>query len=81
MSERRETIFDHNPTDLELTRFGGRKAFDFLKERGVDLFNCQDTNYYQIGLLYSMRGDDTKANEYWSQIEHKEMLMTLWQDF
>ena len=32
-----ETIFDHNPTDYELTRFGGRKKFDVFKSIGFEL--------------------------------------------
>ena len=75
-----ETIFDHNPTDEELKRFGGREAFQWAKDNGIDLFKSSDDNNYQIGMLYSMRGDKTKANQYWSKIEHKEMLATLVQD-
>lgn len=76
-----ETIFDHNPTDLELKRFGGRESFEFFQEHGIDPFACEDDNLYQLGLLFAMRGDMEKANEYWSKIKYKAMLDTLVQDF
>lgn len=76
-----ETIFDYNPTDLELKRFGGKEAFKFCQEHGIDPFACVDDNLYQLGLLFSMRGDDKKANEYWSRMKDKSMLGTLVQDF
>lgn len=74
-----ETIFDHNPTDLELKRFGGREHLKKCKKHGIE--RSSDTQYYMIGLLYSMRGDKDKANDYWSRIENKEMLKTLIEDF
>lgn len=73
-----ETIFDHNPTDEELRRFGGRKAFEWAAKNNLPF--SQDSHSYMIGMIYSMRGDRIKANEYWSKIEHKEMLSTLVQD-
>lgn len=76
-----ETIFDHNVTDEELKRFGGRAAYDYFASKGIDLFADSDTNFYQIGILYAGRGDMKKANEYWSRIKDKSMLSTLVQDF
>lgn len=76
-----ETIFDHNVTDKELKRFGGREAFEKAKRYGVDLLGDKDTNFYQIGILYASRGDRKKANKYWSKIKDKRMLTTLVQDF
>ena len=76
-----ETIFDHNPTDKELKRFGGRESFEFFKSHGIDEFSCADNNWYMIGLLYAGRGNYNKANEYFSKIENKELLSTLMQDF
>ena len=76
-----ETIFDHNVTDDELERFGGREAFEKAKRYGVDLLSDMDTNFYQIGILYAGRGDKKKANEYWSKIKDKKLLSTLVQDF
>lgn len=74
-----ETIFDHNPTDQELKRFGGRERYEWIASQG--LHYSQDDNYYQIGMLYAGRGDKKKANEYWSKIKNKEMLTTLIEDF
>ena len=31
-----ETIFDHNVTDEELKRFGGREAYDYFASKGID---------------------------------------------
>ena len=76
-----ETIFDHNVTEDELRRFGGREAFEKAKRYGVDLLSDRDTNFYQIGILYAGRGDEKKANEYWSKIKDKKLLSTLVQDF
>ena len=45
-----ETIFDHNPSDLELKRWGGRESFEYFANRGVDQFSCADSNYYMIGM-------------------------------
>ena len=74
-----ETVFDHNPTDLELKRFGGREWFEQAKEYGVEL--DEDENYYQIGLLYSGRGDYNTAKKYFEKIKDKSMLKTLIEDF
>ena len=74
-----ETLFDHNPTDYELTRFGGREQFDFYKSIG---FECsQDDNYYMIGLLYAGRGDDKTAAKYFNKIKNRKLLVTLMEDF
>lgn len=76
-----ETIFDHNPTDLELKRFGGKGCFEYWLNKGINIYDDPDNCNFHLGLLFSMRGDDKKANEYWSKIEHKEMLDVLVQDF
>lgn len=76
-----ETIFDYNPTDLELKRFGGKESFEFLKENGLQRIITEDDNLYQLGILFAMRGEIKKANEYWSKIKNKDMLDTLIQDF
>ncbi|MGP1476755.1 MAG: hypothetical protein ACTTJK_04750 [Phocaeicola sp.] len=76
-----ETIFDHNVTDEELTRFGGRESFEWCKEHNIDLFENPDDANYAIGLLYSGRGDKEKANYYWSKIKDKDVLGALVQDF
>ncbi len=76
-----ETIFDHNVTEEELKRFGGRDAYDFFASKGIDLCADSDTNFYQIGILYANRGDMKKANEYLSKIQDKRILSTLVQDF
>ena len=51
-----ETIFDHNPTDEELKRFGGRDLIAWCEAQGLDFNRDEDTNYYRLGLLFSMRG-------------------------
>ena len=75
-----ETIFDHDVTDVELTRFGGKEMFEWLKEHGHEPYTSQDDAYYAIGLLYAGRGDYQKAKKYFEIIENKRLLTTLVQD-
>ena len=74
-----ETIFDHNVTDNELKRFGGRETLIKFIERG--LYEIDDNRLYHLGLLFAGRGDYEKAKCYFNKIEHKEMLSSLVQDF
>ena len=74
-----ETILDYNPTDKELKRFGGRKTVELTIDKG--LYEIADNRLYDLGLLFAGRGNKKKADEYFSQIEHKEMLATLVEDF
>lgn len=76
-----ETIFDHNPTDEELKRFGGKESFEWLDKKGLPYFTCEDDANYHLGILFSMRKDFKKAEEYFSKIENKRMLDLLIQDF
>lgn len=75
-----ETVFDHNPTDEELEWFGG--FFESCKVLGIDYTDEKyaDSNYYQIGILYSMRGDKQKAQEYFDKLKNQAFLRILWQD-
>ena len=74
-----ETIFDYNPTIAELGRFNvNRRTIKMFK---TSIIKCNDDRLYTLGLLFSMRGDNKKANEYWNQIEEKSILRTLIQDF
>jgi hypothetical protein len=66
-----ETIFDYNPTELELRRFGIKredgdyeKQLKWMKEM---LAGFQSPEYYYLGLLFSMRGDDKRAAEYFAK--------------
>jgi hypothetical protein len=82
--EKIETIFDYNPTKGELKRFNltspelieMTKEFDHMPNS-----KSNDSRLYSLGLLFSMRGNDKKANEYWNKIENKDILSTLVQDF
>lgn len=78
-SEKKETIFDFNPTDFELLRFGGRDALDWAVARGI--YDVDDNRYYHLGLLFSGRGDKERASYYFSKIEDEKILHTLVQDF
>lgn len=80
-----ETIFDYNPTELEMKRFGIQARFgdidnqiNLMKEMNA---KSPDDNNYQLGLLFAMRGDMEKSDKYFSQIEDKTMLRTLVEDF
>lgn len=77
----KETIFSYNPTGDELKRFGGLDQFVWADKVGLDIYLSNDNRLYHLGLLFSMRKNDKKANEYWSKIENKMMLSTLVQDF
>ncbi|MBQ7279956.1 MAG: hypothetical protein IJR13_04430 [Bacteroidales bacterium] len=74
-----ETIFDHNVTDYELLRFGGRETLEWAIENGI--YENADNRLYHLGILFSGRGDKKKAEEYFSQIESESMLSTLVMDF
>ena len=77
-----ENIFDFNPTETELKRFGGIETFEIAKEHGFyDKLISGDNNLYMLGLLFAMRGDKAKANHYFGMIENKDLLCTLVQDF
>ena len=75
-----ETIFDYNPTERELNRFNLLNAppemLKYAKES-----KCVDDHLYKLGMLFSMRGDSKRANEYWSKIEDHRLLSTLIEDF
>lgn len=77
-----ETIFDHNPTDEELMRFGGRKILEeSIKKYGIEFLSNSDDSCYMIGLLYCIRKDYKKAKTYFDRIKKRSMLNTLVQDF
>lgn len=80
MAEHIETILDYNPTDEEWKRFGFRGESDFMEFYHI-FIKSNDTINYQLGLLFAMRGDKSRANKYWHKVENEEMLKTLWQDF
>lgn len=75
-----ETIFDHNPTDEELEWYGD--FFESSKRLGIDYTEKKyaDQNYYQIGMLYLMRRNKEKANEYFAKMKNQSFLRILWQD-
>jgi hypothetical protein len=82
-----DNIFKHNITFRESQRFYGgnsiKAAWAVLKSTGRLFWcseTCPDDRYYSLGLLYSGRGNEEKANEYWSKIEEKSRLQILWQD-
>ena len=75
-----ETIFDYNPTEEELQRFGGMRQFEHCKELLGAYYIYEDDANYHLGLLFSMRGDTKKSNEYFRKIKNKERLKILWQD-
>ena len=74
-----KTIFDYNPTEEELKRFGGIDSLQWAIERG--LYENEDNINYHLGLLFAGRGDKVKANAYFSKVKNKDMLRTLMQDF
>ncbi len=75
-----ETIFDHNVTEKELARFGGKEFFEKAEKYGIDVFKNEDDANYYIGLLYSIRGNRKKAQEYLDKVKSTELLKTIVQD-
>lgn len=74
-----ETIFDYNPTKEELARFGiTEKNMSWEKKL---LQNSPDDRNYQLGILFSSRGDSAKSVLHFAKIKNKQMLGTLIQDF
>ncbi len=76
-----ETIFDHNPTDEELNRFGGREQFEWERAHGIDPFANPDDANFMLGLLFSMRDDKEKANFYFAKVKNRSLIAHLFQDF
>lgn len=76
-----ETIFNHNPTDEELRRFGGRDCLEWIKSLQGDYYLNPDDANYHLGLLFSMRGDKLKANQYWKRMEDKSRLQFFGNDY
>jgi hypothetical protein len=75
-----ETIFDHNVTEQELRRFGGRDYFEKAKQYGISPFPSEDDANYAIGLLYAIRGNQAKSKEYFNKVKSVELLKTMVQD-
>ena len=76
-----ETIFNHNVTDEELKRFGGREYLEWVKAIQGDYFNSDDDANYFLGILFSMRGDKEKAHFYWDKMVEKSRLQVFDQDY
>lgn len=73
-----ETIFDYNPSDKEISRFGGLKAKNLL----INFYKLSDDDrLYHLGLLFSSRGDKERAKKYWEQMKDKSPLKALVTDF
>jgi tetratricopeptide (TPR) repeat protein len=69
--EKVESIFDYNPTEQELRRFGIKKEYgryeEQVKEYKEILERLNHPEYYVLGLLFSMRGDKKRAIEYFAK--------------
>lgn len=76
-----ETIFDHNPTDRELKRWGGRESFEYFEKRGINQFADSDTNNYMIAILYAGRGDYETSKKYKAKIKDPSMVQAFTPDF
>ncbi|HPW66948.1 MAG TPA: hypothetical protein PLS84_07665 [Salinivirgaceae bacterium] len=70
-----ETIFDHNPTEIEMQRFKGFQDKEF-RELYLKHPNINDYNYH-LYLLFRMRGDNKRADEIYPKLSsgHKGLLM------
>jgi len=63
-----ETVFDHAPTEEELSLlfFEGIDRAEYLAVE-IDA----NTRVGDIGRLYSLRGDDVKAEQYFNRVMNK----------
>lgn len=76
-----ETIFDHNITPDEIDDLGIMSPFldirhnlDFptpLTEQGYRDIITQEAALFDLALLYEHRGDEIKAEDYFSQVPEK----------
>lgn len=74
--EKTETIFDFNPTDAELKRFG----LDYSDKNY--LIESPDTCNYQLGILFTIRNNNKMAEFYFNKIKNRKWLSGLFmQDF
>jgi hypothetical protein len=66
-----ETIFDHNPTEDELTMVGLHPWYPDYQERVARrkkwMEEADEPDYFNIGLLFDRRGDAERATEYFSK--------------
>ncbi|REG93010.1 hypothetical protein [Flavobacterium aquicola] len=73
-----ETIFNYNPSLQELSdiRFDSlslclKFAIDIEEELTPAIYKkliSQENAYYDLACLFEFRGDEDKANEYWSKL-------------
>jgi hypothetical protein len=80
-----ENIFDYNPTERELRRFGVKVEYGHYEEQ-LAIFkgayiNAKKPDYYLLGILFSMRGEKDRANEYFAKAYPDSRLQLLINDF
>jgi len=73
-----ETIFDYSPTDQELIgiRFDAfslclKFGIDTEKELTPELYKelvSQENAFYDLAVLYEIRNDQVKADQYWKKL-------------
>lgn len=76
-----ETIWDYKPTEEELNRFGGRKAYELAMANGYNPDKNDDNRNYRLGLLFTMRGEHKKAKTYFDKIQNRSMMEVFIKDF
>jgi len=79
-----ETIFDYNPTEQELRRFRVKREDECYEESLAllkeSMTSAKTPEYYCIGLLFAMRGETEKANDYFAKIPYWQKQLFV-QDF
>ncbi|MBS1746038.1 MAG: hypothetical protein JST21_07710 [Bacteroidetes bacterium] len=81
-----ETIFDYNPTSSELDEIG-INSITLMLRHGIDIPKpvskdayidavSQDDAYFDLALLFELRGLQKQANKYWAKIpdRHQQYL-------
>ncbi len=75
-----ETIFDYNPTREELARFFHKELVDRIWEFKDKVYVDEDDANYALGILFSMRNDKQRADEYFRKIKNIDLLRAFVQD-
>jgi len=57
-----ETIFEHNPTQVEIEQFTNGFSKEYYLSKDKDILIAD------IAIMYADRGNTKKSNEYWSKI-------------
>jgi hypothetical protein len=68
-----ESIFDYNPTERELRRFGIKREDGSYEEQialSKEMISvAEKPDYYCLYILFKSRGDEKRAADHWAKME------------